>query len=51
MRLEPHETYTFMGPLDKCGLTGGKIFYCVYEKVVSMEVAHKVKAKKNTSPK
>ena len=25
----PHETHTFMGPLDKCGLSGGERFYCV----------------------
>ena len=25
----PNETHTFMGPLDKCGLSRGKIFYCV----------------------
>jgi hypothetical protein len=25
----PHETDTFIGPLDKCGLSGGKFFYCV----------------------
>ncbi len=29
IRQNPHETHTFMGPLDKCGLSGGKIFYCV----------------------
>ena len=26
IRQKPHETHTCMGPLDKCGLSGGKIF-------------------------
>ncbi len=28
MRFEPNETHSFMGLLDKCGLSGGKFFYC-----------------------
>jgi hypothetical protein len=50
VRLEPHETHTFMGPLDKCGLSGGKIFYCELQRSVNFwKNAELINARQNSA--
>ena len=42
MRLKQQEKHTFIGPLDKCGLSGGKIFYCANKDFEYLTVAPEI---------